>query len=61
MTPEESAELETNAKEMMKAKLIEEKDAENADRFAILSTWEIFQPVVSAVSPDYRVVIEFQN
>lgn len=61
LTEEERKEVIARVKANMEQKLQEEKSNENADRMAKLSIWEIYQPVVSKVSPDYTVVIEFEN
>ena len=43
----------------MKERLDSEDLYAEADRFAKLKTWEIFQPLVTAVSPMYKVEMEF--
>ena len=32
-----------------------------ADEFAVLKTWEIFQPIIASVSPEYTVEMEFSE
>lgn len=61
LTEDERKEVIGDVRQQMEKKLQEEKSGENADRMAKLSVWEIYQPVVSRVSPDYTVVIEFEN
>lgn len=61
LTEDERKEVIADVREQMEKKLQEEKSDENADRMAKLSVWEIYQPVVSKVSPDYTVTIEFKN
>ena len=59
MTAEDSAGIETQARTRMDEKLVELNEAETADRFAVLTVWEMYQPIVSAVSPEYKLEIEF--
>ena len=61
MTPEASAEVESTANEKMKEKLKETDQQESADRFAKLSVWEIYQPVVTGVSSEYTLEVEFAD
>ncbi len=61
MTAEASAEVQTTAKEKMKKKLEETNQQESADRFAKLSVWEIYQPVVTGVSSDYKLEVDFAD
>ena len=60
MDAEQQKVFETKAKEELHAKLSEQECLEEADRFAKLSAYETYQPIVKAVSPAYKVVIEFQ-
>ncbi|MDY2629271.1 MAG: DUF4230 domain-containing protein [Lachnospiraceae bacterium] len=60
MTTEQQKEFETNAKEKLEEKLSEAQCFEEADRFAKLSAYETYQPIVETVSPVYKVTIEFQ-
>ncbi len=60
-TPEESAEVQTEAEKRMEEKLEELNSAEKADEFAIMNIWKIYQPLVSSVSPEYELQIEFQE
>ena len=45
----------------MEERLSEQELLDEADRFAKLKTWEIFQPLVTAVSPAYKTVIQFTD
>ena len=56
---EERNEVILEVKSNMEQKLKDQNTAEMADRMAILSVWEIYQPVVTKVSPEYTVVTEF--
>lgn len=57
----ERAEVIAKVKNNMKTKLDEQNVIETADRMAKLSVWEIYQPVVTKVSPEYTVVTEFTS
>ncbi len=59
MTEEGRKEVLQNVRNQMTETLKEENARSNADRMAQLSVWEIYQPVVSAVSPEYTVKVEF--
>jgi len=59
LTPEEQNELEIAVENAMRERLDMDDMYEAADRFAALQTWEIFQPLVSAVSPEFIVEMEF--
>ena len=60
LTPEQQAEVETQAKERMLQKLEDEKVIEDAKIAAELSIWEIFQPVIANLSSRYKLKIEFK-
>lgn len=59
-TPEQMAEIQTEVQAMMEQKVLEDKVAEDADRFAKLAVWEMFQPVINSVTKGYSLVVEFQ-
>ena len=59
MTVDAQKEVTEKVRQNMEQKLKAEKAAANADRMAKLSVWEIYQPVVTSVSPEYTVVVEF--
>ena len=61
LTAEESNELEKDVLSTMEERLSTDDLLIQADEFAILKTWEIFQPVISAVSNEYSVEIEFSE
>jgi len=60
LSPEENAKLESGARERMERKLIELNEQENADKFAKMSVWDIFQPMVSNASADYKLEVAFE-
>lgn len=57
LTAEQQNELEQSAYGSLEEKLSEKKFIDQADEFAIMKTWEIFQPAITSVSPEYKVVI----
>ena len=60
LTPEQQAEVETQAKERMLQKLEDENVAEDARMAAEHSIWEIFQPIISNLSSKYTLKVEFK-
>lgn len=61
LTAEETKLLEESVYNAMYERLDSDDMYEEADRFAKLKTWEIFQPLVTAVSPMYKVVMDFED
>ncbi|MCD8151098.1 MAG: DUF4230 domain-containing protein [Clostridiales bacterium] len=61
LTAEQNQEFEEEAIEKLTEKLSEDERFEEADKFAKLSAYETYQPIVSSVSTAYKVVIEFQD
>lgn len=59
-TPEQMAEIQTEVQAMMEQKVLEDNVANDADRFAKLAVWEMFQPVINSVTKGYSLVVEFQ-
>ena len=57
---EQQKSFEVTANEKLEAKLNEAQRFEEADRFAKLSAFETYQPIVKTISPAYKVVIEFE-
>ena len=60
LTAEQVSMVETEARSKMESRLAEDKVEETAERFATMSVWEIYQPLVSSVSPEYKLEIVFQ-
>ena len=60
MDAEQHNTFEVRAKEELSAKLNEAECFEEADRFAKLSAYETYQPIIKTISPAYKVVIEFK-
>ena len=57
ITPEQTAEVQTEAQHKMEEKLKAENTIEEADRLARLSVWEIFQPIISSTAPGYTLEV----
>ena len=60
LTAEETARVQTEARARMEEKMEEDRVSEEADRFAVMSVWEIYHPLIASVSPAYELEIEFQ-
>lgn len=60
MTPDENQKLQSEARNKMQEKLDEEKVIEEADRFAKMSVWEIYQPIIDKVTTGYSLNVEFK-
>ena len=60
LTPEQAAQVQAGAREKMQAKLDEDHVLETADRFAILSVWELFSPIIKGVGKDCSLQVEFR-
>ncbi len=59
VTPEQQAEVETEAKKRMEIKLTQEDVAEEARSSAEHALWEIYQPIVNGVSGKYMLKVMF--
>ena len=59
LTAEQQNELEKAVLTGMEEVLSDEEILSQADDFANIKVWELFQPAVSAVSPEYKVEVEF--
>ncbi len=60
MTAEQSVQIQAEARRKMEEKLDAENVVETADRFAILSVWEIYSPVVKNVAPGVSLEVQFR-
>ena len=60
LTMEQQQEIQKSIEAKMKEMLSEEEVKAEAVNFARMKTWELFQPLVTAVDPEYRVVISFE-
>lgn len=59
LTLEQQNTLEKSIQESMRQELLKDSLLKQADEFANMKTWEIFQPIVSSLSSEYLVEIEF--
>ena len=60
MTTEEIQEVQSEARNKMQEKLDEENVIAEADRFAKMSVWEIYQPIIDKVTTGYSLEVEFE-
>lgn len=60
MTTEEIQEVQSEARNKMQEKLDEENVIGEADRFAKMSVWEIYQPIIDKVTTGYSLEVEFE-
>lgn len=60
LTVEQQKEFEVEAKQKLTEKLGEKDCLADADRFAKLAAYELYQPMIRTISPAYKVVIDFQ-
>ena len=60
MKPEDVAKVQNAARSKMEEKLEQQKVIEEADRFAKLSVWEIYQPMINAVTTGYSLQVEME-
>lgn len=59
MTPEDSNNIMVGARREMIEKLEQSNEIDTAKKFANMSVWEIYQPLVLSVSPEYKLTVEF--
>lgn len=60
MTMEQAAGVQREARNRMQQKLDDDKVLETADRFAILSVWEIYSPLIKNVAKNYSLEVQFR-
>ena len=60
LSGEDEAKVEMEAEKKMEETLLKEQTILQADRFAKLTVWEIFQPFVAKVSPEYTFEVSFK-
>lgn len=60
LTAEEQTQLENSVMGEMRELLSTKELLDAADEFARMKLWDLFQPIVTAVSPEFRVEIAFQ-
>jgi len=60
LTAEEQAALENSVLEDMREHLSAKELMDSADQFAKMKIWELFQPLVTAVSPEFQLEVAFK-
>lgn len=60
LTPEQTAQIQAGARAKMQEKLDSQNVLETADRFAKLSVWEMYSPIIKGVAKDYSLEVEFR-
>ncbi len=60
MTPEQISEVQGGAREKMEEKLKSDNVQATADRFAVLTVWELYSPIIKGVARDYSLEVEFR-
>lgn len=60
LTPEQTAQIQSGARQKMQEKLDNDKVIETADRFAKLAVWEMYSPIIKGVAKDYSLEVEFR-
>ncbi|MBR2824995.1 MAG: DUF4230 domain-containing protein [Solobacterium sp.] len=58
--PEQTMAVQGEARKKMEEKLVDGNIQTQADRFAILTIWELYSPIIKSVSKDYSLVVEFK-
>ena len=61
LTTEQQNTLEKSIQDAMKEKLETDELFSKADEFAQMSVWNMFQPLVTAISPEYVLEVEFES
>ena len=60
LSVEDEAKVEMEAEKKMEETLLKEQMILQADRFAKMTVWEIYQPFVAQVSPEYTFEVSFK-
>ena len=60
MTAEQAAQVQSEARKKMQQKLDDDKVIETADRFAKLSVWEMYTPIIKGVAKNYSLEVQFR-
>ena len=59
VTPEQQAAIEAEAQRKMEQKLLEDRVSQDADRFAKLAVWELYQPIITTIAPGWALDVQF--
>ena len=60
MTAEQAMKVQAEARKKMEEKLALDNVLQTADRFAKLSVWEIYSPIIKSVAKDYTLEVVFR-
>ncbi len=60
MTAEQATQIQAEARKKMQKKLDEDNVAAIADRFAKLSVWELYNPIIKGVAKEYSLEVVFR-
>lgn len=60
ITMEDTSRVQAEARIKMQEKLDKDKVIDMADRFAKLSVWEMYSPVIKGVAKNYSLIVEFK-
>ncbi len=60
-TPEQMSKIQAEARKKMEDRLKADKVSDTADRFAKLTIWEIYSPIVKGVGKDVSLIVEFKD
>ena len=60
MSAEQASQIQAGAREKMEEKLKEDNILETADRFAKLTVWEMYSPIIKGVGKDCSLEVEFR-
>ena len=60
MTAEQASQIQAEARKKMQKKLDEDNVAGIADRFAKLSVWELYNPIIKGVAKEYSLEVVFR-
>ena len=60
LTTEQQNELEKAVRAGMEELLLDSQLMTQADEFARMKVWDVFQPIVTSVSPEYKVEVSFE-
>jgi len=58
---EDMAKVQAEARNKMEEKLEQDKVKDTADRFAKLTIWELYSPIIKGVGKDVSLVVEFED
>ena len=60
LEPGDMAKIQSEAQAKMEQKLLYDNISAEADRFAKMAVWELYQPIISSVSSEYRLNVIFR-